>query len=152
VSSGTTFTLNHPGVNTFALTATDVADNTASQTASFSVLYRFGGFLPPVPGDGSGVFKLGSTVPVKFQITDANGVSVPTAVAQLTVQMLAGGAPVGTPIDATPPGSADVGNRFRYDGSQYIYNLSTKPLSAGAWQVQVHLDDGTVHTVVIGLK
>ena len=152
VSSGTTFTLNRPGVNSFTLTATDVAHNTASQTASFSVLYKFGGFLPPIPGDGSGVFKLGSTVPVKFQITDANGVSVPTAVAQLTVQMLSGGAPVGTPIDATPPGSADVGNRFRYDGSQYIYNLSTKPLSAGAWQVQVHLDDGTVHSVVIGLK
>jgi hypothetical protein len=152
VTSGTSFTLNHPGTNTFTLNAMDIADNTASRTATFSVLYRFAGFLPPVANDGSGVFKLGSTVPVKFPLSDANGASVSTAIAELTLQMLSGGVPVGTPIDATPPGSADVGNRFRYDGSQYVYNLSTKGLAAGAWQLQVHLDDETVHTVVVGLK
>lgn len=152
VGSGASFTLNHPGTNTFTLTATDVADNTASQTATFSVLYRFGGFLPPVPNDGSGIFKQGSTVPVKFPLTDVNGAPVATAIAELTLQMLSGGAPVGTPIDATPPGNASVGSRFEYDGNHYRYNLSTKPLAVGAWQIQVHLDDGTVHTVVIGLK
>jgi hypothetical protein len=45
-----------------------------------------------------------------------------------------------------------VGNRFEYDGNDYHYNLSTKPLSAGTWQIHVHLDDGSVQTVVIGLK
>src|SRR2546426_11798275 len=134
------------------LTATDVAGNTATQTATFSVLYNFTGFLPPIPNDGSGVFKLGSNVPVKFPLTDVKGVLVSTAIAHLTLQMFSAGAPVGAPIDATPPGSADVGDLFRFDGSQYIYDLSTKPLSTGTWQVQVHLDDGTVHTVLIGLK
>jgi hypothetical protein len=152
VVSGTTFTLNHPGTNTFTLTATDVAGNTSTSTATFSVLYDFGGFLPPVPGDSSGVFKLGSVVPVKFRLTDAGGLSVATAVAHLSLQMYAGGMPVGTPIDATPPGNADAGDLFRYDGNQYIYNLSTKALAVGTWQLQVRLDDGTVHSVAIGLK
>ena len=152
VVSGATLTLNHPGTNTFTLTATDVAGNTSTRTATFSVLYDFGGFLPPVPGDSSGVFKLGSVVPVKFRLTDAGGLAVASAVARLTLQMYAGGQPLGTPIDATPPGNADVGDLFRYDGSQYIYNLSTKALAVGTWQLQVRLDDGTVHSVAIGLK
>jgi len=152
VTSGSTLTLTHLGTNTFTLTATDVAGNTATRSSTFAVVYNFIGFLPPISNDGSGVFKLGSTVPVKFQLTDANGAYVSTAVAYLTVQMLSNGTPVGTPIDATAPGNADVGNLFRFDGSQYIYNLSTKPLSTGTWQFQARLDDGTVHTVVLGTK
>ncbi len=152
ITSGTTVMLNHPGTNTFTLTATDVAGNTATRAATFSVLYHFTGFLPPIPNDGSGLFKLGSNVPVKFQLSDATGASASNAVANLTVQMYSGGALSGTPIDATPPGSADSGNLFRFDGTQYIYDLSTKPFATGTWQVQARLNDGTVHTVLIGLK
>lgn len=89
---------------------------------------------------------------MKFQLTDANGAAVSTATAHLALQMYSGGTPVGSPIDTTPPGSADAGDLFRFDGSQYTYNLSTKPLSVGTWQLQAHLDDGTVRTVTIGLK
>lgn len=152
VTNGTTFVLNQPGTNTFTLTSTDVAGNTTTQTATFSVLYQFSGFLPPIPNDGSGLFKLGSTVPVKFQLTDANGAIVGTAVANLTVQMYSGGTLVGAPIDATPPGNADVGDLFRFDGSQYIYNLSTKTLTNGTWQIQARLNDGSVHAVLMGTK
>jgi hypothetical protein len=152
ITSGSTLTLTHLGTNTFTLSASDVAGNTATQTATFAVVYNFIGFLSPISNDGSSVFKLGSTVPVKFQLTDANGALVATAVAHLTVQMLSNGTPLGTPIDATAPGSADVGNLFRFDGTQYIFNLSTKPLTTGSWQFQAHLDDGTVHTVALGTK
>ncbi len=129
-----------------------VAGNTATQTATFSVLYSFGGFLPPISNDGSSVFKLGNTVPVKFQLTGAGGAGVSTAVTHLTVQMLSNGLPLGAAIDATAPGSADIGDLFRYDGTQHIYNLSTKSLTPGVWQLQALLDDGTVHTVTIGTK
>jgi hypothetical protein len=154
ISNGSTVTLNQPGTNTFTLTATDVAGNTATATATFSVFYHFIGFLAPVSNDGSSVFKLGSTVPLKFPLTDSTGASVSTAVATLTVQMLSGGTPVGTPIDATPSGNADTGNVFRYDSTsnQYIYNLGTMMLSTGVWQLQVHLDDGTIRTVVMGTR
>jgi hypothetical protein len=152
ITTGTTVVLNHPATNTFTFTATDVAGNTAAQTKTFSVLYNFSGFLPPIPNDGSGVYKLGSTVPVKFQLTDANGAVVSTAVATLAVQMFSGGVPLGVPENATPPGNADIGNAFRFSSPQYIYNLSTKPLMQGTWQIQASLDDGTVHTVFFGLK
>jgi hypothetical protein len=154
VTSGSTVTLTKLATNTFTLTATDYAGNRTTQTVTFAVVYNFIGFLPPIPNDGSGLFKLGSTIPVKFQLTDANGAVVSTAVATLTVQMLSNNTLVGTPIDATASGNADVGNLFRFDGTsgQYIYNLSTKPLSTGTWQLQVSLDDGTVHTVAIGTK
>ncbi len=152
IVSGTVVTLNHPGSNTFVLQAADVAGNTVSKTVVFSVLYNFTGFLPPILSDGTGVFKLGRTAPVKFKLLSAGGAAVSTAIAELTVQMVSGGVPVGTPIDATAAGSADSGNLFRYDGIQYIYNFDTTPLSMGTWQIQVKLDDGTVHTVLFGTK
>jgi hypothetical protein len=102
--------------------------------------------------DGSGIYKLGSVVPVRFQLTDVNGSLISAAVANLKVQQYSGGTPAGQAVDATPPGAADAGGLFRYDGTQYVYNLSTKSLSVGIWQLQVQLNDGTVHTVSIGLK
>jgi len=66
--------------------------------------------------------------------------------------MILGNTLQGTPIDATAPGNADVGDLFRFDGTQYIFNWSTQPFSTGTWQMQAQLDDGTVHTVVVGLK
>lgn len=154
VTSGQTVVLIQPGPNTFTLSATDNAGNTATQSATFAVTYNFSGFLPPVPNDGSGLFKLNSTVPIKFSLSDANGGAVSTAAATLTLQSVSGSTLTGTPIDATAPGNADTGNLFRYDATanQYVYNLSTKPLVVGTWQVQVHLNDGTVHTVLMGLK
>jgi hypothetical protein len=152
VSSGTTLSLGHPGTNTFTLAATDVAGNTAAQTATFTVLYNFSGFLPPISNDGGTVFKLGSTVPVKFRLTGGSGASVSTAVAHLALQLTSNGVPSGTPIDATASGGADAGNLFRYDGTQYIFNLSTTALTVGTWQLQAILDDGTTHTVLIGAK
>jgi hypothetical protein len=154
VSNGQIVTLTQPGTNTFTLTATDKVGNTATESATFAVLYTFNGFFPPMPQDGAGVFRLGSVIPLRFTLTDAKDVVVSTAVAKLTVQRLSGNTLVGTPIDAIAPGSADSGNLFRYYSgvNQYGYNLDTARLSKGTWQIQVSLDDGSVHVAVIGLK
>ena len=154
VTSGTTVTLTKAGTNTFTLTATDEAGNTASQSTSFSARYNFIGFLQPVLYDGIRVFKLGSTVPVKFQLTDSTGAVISTATGTVTVQQFSGSAPVNDPLDGVSSGGSNSGDFFRYDStsSQYIFNLSSQPLPTGTWQVQAHLDDGSVHTVMIGLK
>ena len=154
VTSGSTVTLTKAGTNTFTLTTTDKAGNTATQSATFTVAYNFIGFLQPILNDGSRVFKLGSTVPVKFQLTDATGAVVSTATGTVTVQQFSGSEPVNDPIDGVSSGGSNSGDFFRYDStsSQYIFNLSTQPLPTGTWQVQAHLDDGSVHTVMIGLK
>ena len=115
--------------------------------------YIFNGVLQPVNGDGSSIFKLGSTVPVKFQLTDASGVSVTTAAANLYVSKVSDGV-AGSEVEAISTSSATSGSLFRYDSTsdQYVFNLGTKGLSSGTWQLRIALDDGTSHFVNISLK
>ena len=49
---------------------------------------------------------------------------------------------IGTYVEATSTAAADSGNTFRYSGGQYIFNLGTKSLSAGTWEIGVDLTDG----------
>lgn len=152
VTNGQTVALTQTGVNTFTLTAADAAGNGASQSATFTVQsgYQFSGFLSPLtPG---GVYRLGRVIPVKFRLTDENGAVVSSAVARLALQQFSGEDPVGEPIDATSVSSADSGSFFRFSEDHYMYNLDTGSLSGGTWQLQAILDDGSVHTIQIGLK
>jgi len=112
-----------------------------SNTQTLQVIYNFIGFLPPL---GSGTFKAGSTIPVKFQLTDYYGNYISTATAQISVDSNAG----------TSSGSSNNGNYFRYDptNNQYIFNLSTKGMSPGTYTITVTLDDGTTHSTMITLK
>lgn len=138
----------------YIVTATiiDKDGGSAALSATYMVAYNFSGFLAPVSLGKP--FKLGSTIPVKFQLTDANGNVVPSAVATTTIQKFSGTEPVGDPIETISTSSADVGNTFRYSSleNQYIYNLNTRPLSQGLWQIRVALDDGTVREAFLALK
>lgn len=113
--------------------------------------YDFGGFLSPLTLDGRTTFHLGGVIPVKFRLTDASGAAVTSAVARITLQQVSGGEPVGAPIDGVTVGGADSGNLFRINGDTYSFNLSTRSLSAGSYLIQAVLDDGTVHSIQIGL-
>ena len=125
----------------------DVCDSTPGVT------YAFSGVLQPINADGSSIFKLGSTVPVKFQLTDASGVSVTTAAANLYVSKVSDGV-AGSEVEAISTSSATSGSLFRYDSTsdQYVFNLGTKGLSSGTWQLRIALDNGTSHFVNISLK
>jgi hypothetical protein len=61
---------------------------------------------------------------------------------------------VGTELEAASTSAADSGNTFRYDATsaQYIFNLGTKSLSQGTWQVRIDLGDGSTNLVLISLK
>ena len=154
-ASGSAVVTSAVGVHDFTVSAADNAGNSSSQTVAYRIVYVSPDpdfFLPPVRSGR--VFKLGSTVPVKFQLTDANGIYVSTAVATLALQQYSGEEPVGEPVDAASTSGADTGSLFRYEStdSQYIYNLSTESLSKGTWEIRVSLDDGTVKTVMVGFK
>ncbi|HEV8122588.1 MAG TPA: PxKF domain-containing protein [Candidatus Polarisedimenticolia bacterium] len=140
-------------------------DDTCQAGACRSLSFAWTGVLQPINGDGTSIFKLGSTVPVKFQLTTP---CVPTGtftakifLAKITSDIL------GSEVEATSTSAADTGNTFRYDasGDQYIYNLATKtftngnttPLSAGTWQIRIAqyngtTEIGTMGTVIISLK
>ena len=142
------------GTKNVTFTAVDNAGNTATKDCTYSVIYKWGGFLPPVTLDGRSLFKLGSTIPVKFQLFDAADNPVSNAVATIRVVQVSGGEPVGTEVDGVSTSAATTGNLFRYDstGQLYIFNLATKPLSVGSWRINVYLDDGTSQYVDIGIK
>ena len=147
------------GSKNFCVTAVDKAGNERSVTHTYTVTYAFGGFLQPINADGSSIFKLGSTIPVKFQLKDANGNFVSTAVANISVTFKNNGIE-GDELEPVSTSAATNGTLFRYstDGNQYIFNLSTKISTtkllwkAGTWIIKATLNDGTTHTVEISLK
>ena len=108
--------------------------------------------LEPINADGSSVFKQKSTVPVKFNVCDANGNLVSTAGTVTGFAII--GAIAGTMTvlnevpDSTTPDTA-----FRWTGSHWIFNVSTKTLQANTtYLFRITLNDGTFINFQFGLK
>lgn len=140
------------GTTVVTCSATDAAGNTsAPQSYDVTVTYPWTGFLPPVSNDGTSAFKAGSTVPVKFALSGSSG-PITDAKAALSFAKLTSTSADGTYLGATSTSAATTGSLFRYDGSQYIFNWSTKGLSPGTYRLKADLGDGAVHTVQIALK
>jgi hypothetical protein len=116
-------------------------------------LYVYSGVLQPINADGSSIFRLGSTVPVKFQLWDADGNFVTNALARIYLTKISDDI-AGNETEAASTSAATEGNLFRYDSvaNQYIFNLSTKSLSTGTWQLRILLDDGTSKYVALSLR
>lgn len=115
-------------------------------------VYEFSGFLMPINPDGSSVFNLGQTIPVKFELTDPEGNSyTDVEAAKIYIAEIIDGV-VGEEIEAVSTVKKD-GNLFRYDteDEQYVFNLNTKGLSSGEYQIRIDLD-GIEITVIITLK
>jgi len=118
------------------------------------IIYDFGGFLPPVSLGKP--FKMGSTIPIKFQLMDVQGAFITNALPSiLPLELLSDGTPTGDVIPGDLSGAANTDSIFRYDpdSNQYIFNLATKGLTAPAtYRITVDLGDGTTQQVNIGLK
>jgi hypothetical protein len=141
------------GATTVTWTALDANGNAATVQQVITVQYKFNGFLQPINLDGSSIFKLGSTIPVKFKLTDAYGNNVSSAIANIYFTKVTDQV-VGSVLEATSTSASSSGNQFRYDlvDQQYIYNLSTKPMSKGSYNLIVKLDDGTTYSVLVSIK
>jgi len=115
--------------------------------------YIFSGVLKPIREDGTSVFRLGRSIPVKFRLKDTNENFVPNATAKLYLSRMENGVP-GNEMEATPSGKANKGNLFRNAKKSHknIFNLKTKDLTAGTWRLRILLDDGASHYVTIELK
>jgi len=129
------------GITAVTWTATDHSGNSATATTTVTAHYNFIGFLSPLVTKGT--FKAGTTIPVKFQLTDYYGNYVSTTVAKISVDGK----------DASSSGNSNYLNYFVYDltASRYIFNLSTKGMVKGTHTIAVTLDDGTVHTIDINI-
>ena len=150
-ASGDTFAL---GNTTVSCTASDASGNeSAAQSFTVNVTYAASGALQPINANGSSIFKLGSTVPVKFQLTgDSAGIT--NAIANIKVARVTTGI-AGTESEATTSTAASTGSAFRYDSTsnQYIYNWGTKGMAEGTYQIRIDLGDGKGdRTVNVSLK
>lgn len=149
--SGVPENLNTVGVKQVKFVAADDSNNRVEHAANIHVVYGGGEeFMEPV--SLLKPFKQGSTVPVKIGFTDASGASVTTAVVRISVYLVDNNLPVGEPIEVEATGGADTGSLFKVADDHYQYNLNTKKLSVGSYQVRAALDDGTSRSVLLALK
>lgn len=128
---------------------------------TLKVVYRWDGFLQPINdtahqvGLSASVFKAGSTVPVKLQLKKADGTPVQAALAQQWSEPERLGLMTASVDESLYSGTASTGGAYRWDAAsqQYIYNWNTKGFAPGYWyRVFAKLDDGTINSVVIGLR
>lgn len=127
----------------------------------FSFPYIFSGFLQPINDTAyqidqdKSVFKAGSTVPVKFQLKNIDGEIVQANTTPIWLNPQKGSKMNEVVDESVYTINASSGTNYKWDpvSQQYIYNWSTKGLTAGYWyKIYVKLDDGNTHTVTIGLK
>ena len=150
--SGSTFGL---GETTVTCTARDRAGNETTGTFRVTVSYSWSGVLQPVNTDGSSLFKLGRTIPVKFELTGESA-GIADAEARIHLSKVSQSV-VGTDVETAVSAEATEGNLFRYDPAedQYVSNLSTRDLSEGTYRLRVDLGDGATtekHTVNLSLR
>lgn len=148
--------------------AADYVFSYVAGTLTVKVTMQIKAFGQPIndpAGTAPSVLKGGSTLPVKFQVTDLSGALLPDAAAQaiadgcnakISYGFVSGsvGATNESPYNDTPSS----GSCFRYDATahQFIYNLSTKAMLTGSWTLRatVTMSDSSVisHEVNIGIR
>jgi hypothetical protein len=145
------------GLFRYTATATDAAGNTSAVQGSYRVVYRCDGFSPPIWDlhyFGFGVFRAGSTVPVRIQLKNGGG------------DVVQGGAPhfigpvrgwlITAPVTAQTgddSGTPDDAMRWDAGARQWVYQWSTRGLRAGyLYRIGVALDDGHTYYAYVGLR
>jgi hypothetical protein len=156
------------GSNQVTVYARDVAGNNATTqpTVNYSVQYAGSNiscgpsgyqsmsraFLDPVGPDAGATVKKGRSVPFKFRVCDANGVSIGASgpvIASISVQM------VGAADGDTPEDIADAveDTNFHWDATNqfWIYNLRTRDKERNFKYIYtLTLNDGT--TLIFWIK
>lgn len=88
--------------------------------------------------DQSRSHRLGSTVPVRIQLCAPDGTNLSSLSLVVTATALVKVDGTASTALTNDSGNANPDNDFRYDASLqgYIYNLSTRGLSSGTWELQ----------------
>jgi len=135
VASGSPLSTAPVGSKTFIVNATDKVGNIApTQSVSYSVTYGVCLLYDPTRAVQSG-----TTIPLKIQLCDANNADVSSSTVVVHAVSL-----VQTSTNASEvlqaSGNANPDNDFRFDATLgptggYIFNLSTKGLTTGYYQL-----------------
>jgi hypothetical protein len=149
---GSTFPV---GSTTASCTAKDATGNeSAPETFKVNVVeenvaYEWSGFLQPINTPTNmapspytqSIFRIGSTVPVKFKLTGASA-GITDGTFYLKYIRTGNGDGVGE-VETVATATGSTGTQFRYDAAadQYVFNWSTKGITqAGNYEVRVYTD------------
>ena len=115
-------------------------------------LHNWSGVEAPVSPDGSGNFRAGSVVPVRFTATDSAGEPDPSIWAVLAYAPVTGNV-AGAYRPASGAGSAGRVEEFRYDPAdgRYRFDWSTRGIAPGRYRLRVTTSYGAVQTVDLTL-
>lgn len=166
LSCTTIATLNSP-VGTYPITCSGQTSKNYAisyKPGTLKIMYATAGsicdgdlghaILQPINGNGTSVFKRGSTVSAKFRVCDANGVSIgtPGVVATFLLAQVTAGTvtTVDEPVSSTTP---DAAFRWGSTGQQWVFNMSTSNLAAGrTYGFTITLNDKSTIAFQFGLK
>jgi hypothetical protein len=142
------------GVGSFTATCSggkDTAGNTAAPvSATYTVSYSWSGFLSPVAD--AKVYQAGSTIPLKWTLSNAQGVLAGnvSSFKSLDLSTVPGcvDSGDGLALDLTSPGSTGL----TYVNGMFQFNWQTKGLAAGCYKVTLGLDDDSTRSTILQLK
>jgi hypothetical protein len=110
---------------------------------------------PPINADGTSLFKQGRTIPAKFSVYDANGVSVgtPGVVSSFLLTGTLTGTTTATVTDMVDTNNPDTAFRWDPTSQQWIFNITTGNLAAGSTYIYtIALNDGSTIMFQYGLR
>ena len=140
------------GTTTVTCNKTDAAGNTATATTfKVNVLYKFAGFFNPINNSALNSVKAGQAIPVKFSLGGNMGMAIFDATYPRVVSASCSSGYVDEILDTETINAG--GSSLNYDASanQYVYVWKTEKSWAGICvQLQVKLNDGTIHTASFG--
>jgi hypothetical protein len=141
------------GRQSFTVSATDAAGNSASAVVEYQVSYPWAGFFQPVdnlPTVNS--VKAGSAVPIKFSLGGNQGLNIFAAGYPASQSKSCS---TGAPVDEIEQTVTAGASSLQYDAGagQYIYVWKTEKAWAGQCrQLTVRLADGTDHQAAFTFK
>ena len=125
---------------------------------TLSIVYRWDGFLQPINdtahqvGTVESKFKLGQTIPAKFELKNASGTVVQQAInPTFSRSGNLGVCDSNASLESVPTVDATTNADYKLTGGQYLYGWSTKGLTAGEYRIYANLADGTARSVYICL-
>ena len=127
--SGIVHTYASAGVHAAKVRITDDDSGSDTETASVTVNYNLSGILQPINNTGHGqlpsIFKYGSTIPVKVEVTDCDGSHPSNIGLFVTWRTGSSTTPVGE-AEVVPTSQADLGNQMRFSDPLYVLQLNSK--------------------------
>jgi len=124
--------LNTIGTHVLLIEAVDATGNLASESISFDVQYKFGGFQAPLNTEKK--FNVNQTVPIKFWLNNINNQIVHNASGFISIKSLSG---------------SEIWNQpFFEDGNSgmYVSNLQGLNVGQGNWILNILPSDGSIFT------